>query len=261
MEMKDKTQMIKNIGLVFILLFSLLVGGCGQSEQTASQPQAPTSSQFESNSVSSQPQEEQSLHTDVLKDMANDVVFLATDTSCSNEYNRAINAYNKKIRNELFYSDWDEYCPDYAIYDITGDDVPELFLSINEAGIHKYVYTYRDGEVINIPANMGNGMHGSFYVYPNTIIYYHSTTGLIIFVTEIYKDGTAREFTFGRMMTGDPDTEHYDYNGQKVTEDEYEKQWERYKHLTRDNAVKLDFYSIEEVLKENSPRFRDYISQ
>ena len=62
-------------------------------------------------------------------------------------------------------------------------------------------------------------------------------------------------------MTGDPDTEHYDYNGQKVTEDEYEKQWERYKHLTRDNAVKLDFYSIEEVLKENSPRFRDYISQ
>ena len=73
--MKDKMQEIKNIGLVFILLFSLLVSGCGQSEQTASQPQAPTLSQFESNSVSSQPQEEQSLHTDVLKDMAKDVVF------------------------------------------------------------------------------------------------------------------------------------------------------------------------------------------
>ena len=47
-------QVIKNIGLVFILLFSLLVSGCGQSEQTASQPQHSSVSQAESNSVSSQ---------------------------------------------------------------------------------------------------------------------------------------------------------------------------------------------------------------
>ena len=47
-------QVIKNIGLVFILLFSLLVSGCGQSEQTTSQPQHSSVSQAESNSVSSQ---------------------------------------------------------------------------------------------------------------------------------------------------------------------------------------------------------------
>lgn len=52
--MKDKMKIIKNIGLVFIFLLSLFVGGCGQSEQTTSQPQHSYVSQAESSSVSSQ---------------------------------------------------------------------------------------------------------------------------------------------------------------------------------------------------------------
>ena len=46
--MKDRMKIIKNIGLVFIFLLSLLVGGCGQSEQTTSQPQHSSVSQAES---------------------------------------------------------------------------------------------------------------------------------------------------------------------------------------------------------------------
>lgn len=175
--------------------------------------------------------------------------FIQPQPSKGKLYNTVMEAYNEKIYNEIYVTYPDVVNPSYALHDVTSDGIPELFLRVNDGGIHNTIYTYKNGRLVEIPAYMGNGMHGPYYIYPqNIIIYYHSTTGVTVFVTEIYKDGTSKEVTFFRGMTAEPEDDIYFYNEKSVTMEEHDRLWAKYRHLSDYPDIKLDFHFVEDII-------------
>jgi len=178
--------------------------------------------------------------------------FIDKDASKSSYYNTVLKAYNDFIDSKLpddhiiedngkSYSELN--IDSYALYDITRDGIPELFTSVNGGGIHKSIYTYKNGKVTQLPGHMGNGMHGPYRVLECGMIgYEHLSTGITYFFTTYYKDGSTKEVSFS--FGGSPDKDHCYINGERCTFKEYEEYAKEYMFAWNSPQAELEFMPV-----------------
>lgn len=134
-------------------------------------------------------------------------------------YNRFINEYIAQRDDEfpIYEENGKSMCwLNYALYDITQDGLPELFLREGIA-IPVQVYTYKNGQVIQLDSSFSNGHNGESYVIEGGMVgYRHSTTSVTYYFTKYYPDSTTESFSFGYGWVDD-----FYINHQAVTREEY----------------------------------------
>ena len=122
---------------------------------------------------------------------------LPTDNSKSVKYNEAVTAYNEflleKAKETLEYLiDGDPYSTEYetTLKDLNDDGIPEM-LTVMQFTYPYRVFSYRNGEVVELVGPLSNGMHGPVGLLENNIYYsrHLSTGGESNYVT-YNKDGS-----------------------------------------------------------------------
>lgn len=137
-------------------------------------------------------------------------------------YNKFIYEYMSRYGNIDHYTNNEENVCWlwYALYDITKDGLPELFLR-EGIGIPISVYTYKDGQVVRLDNSFGNNHHGSSYILKSGMTANRKqTTDVTYFFTKYYPDGSTENFRFcyGWHKSS---IDYFSINGEQVTREEY----------------------------------------
>ncbi len=160
--------------------------------------------------------------------------FLKTDSSKEQEYNAAIKTYNEflsgeadainKDNNDTF--DINTVLDDksgldhinYAIFDLTGDGIPELLTFSGQY----YIYSYQNGSVVFWLA-AGNNLHGPVDFLENGAIFCTlNTTGIFYRYMTFDSDGNLSEINFASPPASDNGVEYpYYFNNKEVSENEW----------------------------------------
>lgn len=134
----------------------------------------------------------------------------------------------------------------YALYDITKDGLPELFL-LEGIAIPIAVYTYKDGQVILLDSSFSNGHNGqSFVIEGGMVGYRHSTTSVTYYFTKYYPDSTTESFSFGYGWNDD-----FYINHKSVTREEYIEFARPYIAAYNENTVTLAFKDVTDKIYVN----------
>ncbi|MBQ7903703.1 MAG: hypothetical protein IJ362_08245 [Oscillospiraceae bacterium] len=137
-------------------------------------------------------------------------------------YNKFIYEYMNQFGNIDYYINNEENVCWlwYALYDITKDGLPELFLQ-EGVGIPVSVYTYKDGQVVRLDNSFGNNHHGPSYIIKSGMTANRkSTTDVTYFFTKYYPDGSTESFRFCYGWHGSS-IDYFSINGEQVTREEY----------------------------------------
>ncbi len=119
---------------------------------------------------------------------------------------------------------------DFALYDVTGDGIPELHTS----GLFYDIFAYLDGELIHLYGSPGNRMNGPTDLLENgAILNKHVSTGEFYHYTTFDIDGTATEIYFTRT-NWDDDNVQYGIESEAVTKEEWD-------------ALTKDIFALEKV--------------
>jgi len=122
---------------------------------------------------------------------------LPEDNTKSQKYNEAIVAYNGFLFNKAtesleYLNSGDPYSTEYqtALKDLNNDGIPEM-LTVMQFTYPYRVFTYRNGEIVELTGPLSNGMHGEVGLLENNIYYsaHLSTGGESNYVT-YNKDGS-----------------------------------------------------------------------
>lgn len=99
---------------------------------------------------------------------------------------------NKYIANGESNDHWEEY---YFLHDVTGDDIPELWLQVNSGESFSIIaFTYRDGRSIQIfKGDLGAPDHISYYRGKNYVLKTYFSMGYVSWKKYEYKEGVIQE--------------------------------------------------------------------
>jgi len=182
------------IGLFILVIISIYAVGCGKIVETESSSTATDNSQITVNSSS----ESGPLYNTIQFHIDGNRQYIPENNTKSAEYNDAVSAYNDfLLRQAEEMLQWlnmgDAMASELktAVKDLNSDGVPEMLTQINPPWYPYYVYTYRNGEVIQLAGPRTNGYHGSVGLLENNIYYsYHSTTGVEESYVSYNRDGS-----------------------------------------------------------------------
>lgn len=180
-------------------------------------------------------------------------VFLTADPAKGTLYNNAVKAYNDFLTSELptgmiEYEDYNyySYIERYALYDITRDGLPELFTFINSGGMHKDVYTYKNGQVVQLSDSFGNSYHGPDKVLKcGMVANEHFSTGGTYFFTTYYPDGTTEDVSFSNGWNSEGQMIYW-IGRNSVTEEEYIEFAREYMVAWTSEEATMDWYNTYE---------------
>ena len=129
----------------------------------------------------------------------------------------------------------------YEVKDITGDGIPELFIS---EGVYPTsdvtIYTYKNGEAEYITSGGAYGSIGCNNDKSHEGIYFITSfmnMGIQYFGVELYNNGGTQkiaEFTTNEISADELNPAEYNFNGNKVTKEEYDKELSKYTDLDID---------------------------
>ena len=129
----------------------------------------------------------------------------------------------------------DAMCPMCSLYDITGDGVPELFVSANDAHASgAEIYSYHNGKLVRYSYRSAYdnkirykfGSWGGVIVLPEAGVIVNSYTGNGTMSDRIYRidgDKISLLLTSETIMEWGDTSEQYTVNGKKATKSEYDK--------------------------------------
>ena len=134
----------------------------------------------------------------------------------------AVDEYNKLLSEKFYKFNYDlyrmYYVDNYALFDMNGDNMPELILDIS-TGYYgdKEIWSYIDGQLIQFDTPQMWTTNGRIEILSNGMIGYNRSD--LIHSFYIYgKDGSCTEKSFNKW-NGD-----FDIDGKPVTEKEYNAQ-------------------------------------
>lgn len=184
-------------------------------------------------------------------------IFLKADPANSEEYKAAINAYNKFLNGDLKAKDKVTSNTEksieindmikagnglpgvdaYALFDVNGDDIPELLTS----STHYNVFSYQDGQMVlwyEVPVSL---LNGTAYLLENRAIFTQlKTAGTSYYYVTFSSDGKTTVTSFSELFEGNS----YRFNNKDVTKAEYENLTKEYFELSKKPA-KIEWINTE----------------
>lgn len=166
-------------------------------------------------------------------------------------------AYRKKLEELMNDKQYPDQSPHFSLYDLTGDDIPELIVS---RGLHRegcYIYTFDEKLT-----ELGHyGSHSSMVYYPdkNIIMSSSSESGVVsqsYYRTDKMDNGSFSKIKYLECYTPAKETGQFKIDGKPVTQEEYSKAASEY--ITEYRLVLgMDFKLNEKTL---DAVFNDYKS-
>ena len=131
----------------------------------------------------------------------------------------AVEAYNKLLSEKFYDFNYDlyrcYYIDNYGLFDMNGDDIPELILDIS-TGYYgdKEIWSYIDGQLVQFDTPQMWTMNGRIKIMNNGMIgYRHTGSGYRFYIFE--KDGSCAEKVFSKGYSS------FTIDGIDVSENEY----------------------------------------
>ena len=139
--------------------------------------------------------------------------------------------------------------PMYETRDITGDGIPELFISESAYPLSKvYVYTYHNGTDEYLMSGGGNGFIGYNTDKSHEGIYLITSfmnQGITTYKVDIYNNKTVSPlavFTSEDMYADEKNPAKYTFNDKEVTKEEFDKEFSKYKDLEISYVGRKDYF-------------------
>ncbi len=150
-------------------------------------------------------------------------VYFYNDNSKSQYYNDALRAYGLYLKNAALSQYYLTGISSYGIYDITGDNIPDLVLSLREGPFdigYKFC-TYNNGKIVEIPRPSYGFMHGPMRIMKNGMVgLKHTSTGVRYNFYQYHNNGTYNLTEFSRNTITDTEV-RYAIGEKTVTKEEY----------------------------------------
>lgn len=218
-------------GLAFLIIIPILLTGCNSQKSNKS-----LSVKVESN-----------IET-VSKETETEAIMETTWQS----------AYRKKLEEIMNDKQYPDQSPHFSLYDITGDDIPELIVSMGEHREGCYIYTFNESLT-----ELGHfGSHSSMIYYPdkNIIMSSSSESGVgsqSYYRTDKMENGSFSKFRNLECYTPAQKTGQFKIDGKSATQEEYSKAANEY---TREFKVVLgmNFDLNEKTLDAVFNEYSDY---